>query len=230
MADMETTYGGGRSTTTTRGLGAGGGAGMLFDPSMWGGILAQRLKQREEDRAFEIQQRERFKRQQKTEDESADPRGFRAAAGGGVLRAAIPEIGEPAPRRNREVDPYEQKMKSLAYRDALMRSEAAGGPAPKTFVGPDYTQSGFASHYTPDVNRMNAYQRQAYLPSESTTQMKRTAYDPRTGARQTESAFGESGGDLEEFEDQNLRKQARRRALEKMQAGEGPTRVTGWGG
>lgn len=60
-------------------------------------------------------------------------------------------------------DREEARLRSM-QRSAAM--SALGAP-PMKMVGPDYTQSGFAPHMTMDVARMNAAQRQAFLPQSS---------------------------------------------------------------
>jgi hypothetical protein len=210
MADMDTTYGGGRATTTTRGL---GGAGALFDPQLLGALLAQGLKRKEEDRAFDLRQRQRFEQAQPAA-KPALPATYGGGLGAGGARGmssrmAFPDIAArsmQAPERS-SADTFMENRE----RDArLAQIQAGTGPAPTREVG----GPGIIAGRTLDPMAMNAYQRRLYLP-----QAAQTVQGP---------AETNIGGELEEFDQQNLRRLARQNAFEKLRAGSGPTRVTGW--
>lgn len=214
MPQMQTTYGGGQSTTATRGLG-GGSAAMMFDPSALGGLLQKRLRERDEDRAWELEQRglarQELHRAAAAPAASSAPRAASAAAGGargGALR--LPEIGEK-PVQTPEGRGVDARMEALEMGARIKQLEALTGPAPTRLV----QGAGIVTGRTLDPLAMNAFQRQAYLPQGSATTLP-----------PSERGIGE---ELEEFDEQNLLREARARALERMRAGDGPVRVTGWG-
>ena len=64
-------------------------------------------------------------------------------------------------------------MDALRDRDEIMQMQARQNPAPMRMV----TGAGITPGYVMDTNAMNAYQRQAYLPQNSTR-----AFTPAEGA------------------------------------------------
>lgn len=143
--DVDTTYGGGRSTTTSRAPGLSVPAGGGMDTSGLADLLRRRFLERERER-------------------QAGLRGFGGDDTGlqmGAVRQRM--ASEPEPSRSREADPYEQKMKDLQYRDALARSEALTQPPPTRMIG----GPGIIAGQTMDVMRMNPLQRQLFLPQAS---------------------------------------------------------------
>lgn len=86
------------------------------------------------------------------------PRKSSGGDGGSSARYEAP-VRQEAPR----LSPNEQALRNAQIRAEILRLKAMENPAPMRMV----TGAGITPGYMMDVNAMNAYQRQAYLPTGS---------------------------------------------------------------
>jgi len=95
----------------------------------------------------------------------------RKSGGGGEYTGTARRAGPVQQERPRE-DPMARQLRSAQMRAEILRLQAEGGPM-RMVHG-----AGIVPGYTMDVNAMNAYQRAAYLPTNSAAEQQ----DPRLQA------------------------------------------------
>jgi len=194
MGGFYTTYGPDKSLTTTTpapGVAVGGGASGPDLTAYLQQALGMRMNDRQmamneriQDRALALEDRDRAQRQaaedraymmqQRGRGMSPSPFGgggggapsFGGGGGGGggpMMRGADSGRAGSDSGRLGGGNSQDQYMKMLRERDDIMQMQARQNGAPMRMV----TGAGITPGYVMDTNAMNAYQRQAYLPSGS---------------------------------------------------------------